>query len=183
MKVILPIIVISMLFTNMGYAQQEDLEHEPIYLTFCSKVGDEETATEGVYRSELSHNMNPIYNGPTVFYSYYSKSRGMEAHFMYINFNEYELSKKRPLQWDDILEIREEPVSFLDNNQIINIEELFETMTLEDFWDFTDALEDKKVYIIDTNPEYKQVNLETVKLIQVVLSDNNRPINNVRTVN
>ena len=183
MKTILPIIVISMLFTNMGYAQQEDLEHEPIYLTFCSKVGDEETATEGVYRSELSHNMNPIYNGPTVFYSYYSKSRGMEAHFMYINFNEYELSKKRPLQWDDILEIREEPVSFLDNNQIINIEELFESMTLEDFWDFTDALVEKKVYIIDTNPEYKQVNFETVKLIQVVLSDNNRPINNVRTVN
>ena len=66
MKTILPIIVISMLFTNMGYAQQEDLEHEPIYLTFCSKVGDEETATEGVYRSELSHNMNPIYNGPKI---------------------------------------------------------------------------------------------------------------------
>lgn len=183
MKAILPIIIISMLFTNMGYAQQEDLEHEPIYLTFCSKVGDEETATEGVYRYESGNNMDPIYNGPTIFYRYYSKSREMEVYFMYPNFNEYELSKKRPLQWDDILEIREEPVSFLDNNQIINIEELFETMTLEDFWDFTDALEDKKVYIIDTNPEYKQVNFETVKLIQVVLSHNNRPINNVRTVN
>ena len=183
MKAILPIIVISMLFTNMGYAQQEDLEHEPIYLTFCSKVGDEETATEGVYRYESGNNMDPIYNGSTIFYIYYSKSRGMEAHFMYMNFNEYELSKKRPLQWDDILEIREEPVSFLDNNQIINIEELFESMTLEDFWDFTDALVEKKVYIIDTNPEYKQVNFETVKLIQVVLSHNNRPINNVRTVN
>lgn len=183
MKAIFPIIVISLLFTNMGYAQQEDQGHEPIYLTFCSKVGDDETATEGVYRSESGNNMNPLYNGPTVFYSYYSKSRGMEVHFMYLNFNEYELSKKRPLQWDDILEIREEPISFLDNNQIINIEELFEAMTLEDFWDFTDALEDKKVYIIDTNPEYKQVNFETVKLIQVVLSDNNRPINSVRTVN
>ena len=94
---------------------------------------------------------------------------------MHIDYNTYELSKIRPVRWDDTMEIRTEPASFLDNNYIIDLDELFDTMSKEEIWDYTDELCNKKIYFIDKNPEYGQINQQTVKLIQVKLSSNNRP--------
>ena len=101
----------------------------------------------------------------------------MEVIFSHIDYNTYELSKKRPVEWDDTLEIRTEPASFLDNNYIIDLDELFDALSKEEIWEYFENLRDKKVYFIDKNPQFNQITQQTVKLIQVKPTISNRPVN------
>ena len=153
-----------------GYAQEED--REPVYFYVTSKGEDTD---EGFSRRTRVNNNNPLYNTPPIYFTYEADNKGVEVHFTHYNYNTYELSKKRQVYWDDTMEIRTEPASFLDNNYIIDLDELFDTMSKEEIWDYTDELYNKKIYLIDKNPEYGQINQQTVKLIQVKLSSNNRP--------
>ena len=167
------IFTILLLQPLMGvYAQSEDTEHEPVYFYVNSKSNND--LSEGVWRGNGSNN-DPCHRSVPIYFSYISKSRKVRASFMHIDYNTYELSKIRPVRWDDTMEIRTEPASFLDNNYIIDLDELFDTMSKEEIWDYTDELYNKKIYFIDKNPEYGQINQQTVKLIQVKLSSNNRP--------
>ena len=152
-----------------GYAQED---REPVYFYVTSK--GESGVTEGFSRNKSSKKL-PTHNDYSIHFIYKSENKKVEVIFSHIDYNTYELSKTRPVEWDDTLEIRTEPASFLDNNYIIDLDELFDTMSKEEIWDYTDELYNKKIYFIDKNPEYGQINQQTVKLIQVKLSSNNRP--------
>ena len=119
----------------------------------------------------------PTHNDYSVHFIYKSENKNVEVIFSHIDYNTYELSKKRPVEWDDTLEIRTKPASFLDNNYIIDLDELFESMSKEEIWEYFENLRDKKVYFIDKNPQFNQITPQTVKLIQVKPTISNRPVN------
>ena len=169
MKKLITLIALLLLPFAAGYAQED---REPVYFYVTSK--GERNISEGFTRIEEIDN-DPLYNGKPIHFTYNSDTREIYLIFFHVNYNTYELSKTRPVEWDDTLEIRTEPASFLDNNYIIDLDELFDTMSKEEIWDYTDELYNKKIYFIDKNPEYGQINQQTVKLIQVKLSSNNRP--------
>ena len=58
-----------------------------------------------------------------------------------------------------------------------------EPLTKEEIWEYSEGLQNKCVYIIDRNPEFGEANNETVRLIQVILTSNNRPQRSVIIVN
>ena len=169
MKKLITLIALLLLPFAAGYAQED---REPVYFYVNSKSNND--LSEGVWRGNGSNN-DPCHRSVPIYFTYISKSKKVRAWFMHIDYNTYELSKIRPVRWDDTMEIRTEPASFLDNNYIIDLDELFDTMSKEEIWDYTDELYNKKIYLIDKNPEYGQINQQTVKLIQVKLSSNNRP--------
>ena len=170
MKKLITLIALLLLPFAAGYAQEED--REPVYFYVTSK--GENNVSEGFRRVDQPNNSH-LYNWGPINFTYLSDAREIYLMFFHVNYNTYELSKTRPVEWDDTLEIRTEPASFLDNNYIIDLDELFESMSKEEIWDYTDELYNKKIYLIDKNPEYGQINQQTVKLIQVKLSSNNRP--------
>lgn len=171
------IFTILLLQPLMGvYAQSEDTEHEPVYFYVNSKSNND--LSEGVWRGNGSNN-DPCHRSVPIYFSYISKSKKVRASFMHIDYNTYELSKIRPVRWDDTMEIRTEPASFLDNNYIIDLDELFESMSKEEIWEYFENLRGKKVYFIDKNPQFNHITSQTVKLIQVKPTISNKPQNNI----
>ena len=174
MKKLITLIALLLLPFAAGYAQEED--REPVYFYVTSK--GERNISEGFTRIEEIDN-DPLYNGKPIHFTYNSDTREIYLIFFHVNYNTYELSKTRPVEWDDTLEIRTEPASFLDNNYIIDLDELFDTMSKEEIWEYFENLRDKKVYFIDKNPQFNQITPQTVKLIQVKPTISNKPQNNI----
>ena len=148
------IIMLLLLPMSAVYAQHtEDTEHEPIYFIITSTTN--ESMSEGIYRNSLKR--DEVYeNSDPIFFTYKSKSKGVKVWFTHIDFNLYELGKDREIYWDDSMEIRTEPATFIDN---------------------------KRVYIIDRNPEFGEANYQEIKLTQVKVFANNRPQNPLIIVN
>ena len=142
-----------------GYAQEED--REPVYFYVTSK--GERNISEGFTRIEEIDN-DPLYNGKPIHFTYNSDTREIYLIFFHVNYNTYELSKKRQVYWDDTMEIRTEPASFLDNNYIIDLDELFESMSKEEIWEYFENLRGKKVYFIDKNPQFNHYNFSNCKI-------------------
>ena len=159
MKKLITLIALFLLPFAAGYAQED---REPVYFYVTSKGED-----------------NPFFNTSPIYFTYEADNKGVEVHFTHYNYNTYELSKKRQVYWDDTMEIRTEPASFLDNNYIIDLDELFESMSKEEIWEYFENLRDKKVYFIDKNPQFNQITSQTVKLIQVKPTISNKPQNNI----
>ena len=174
MKKLITLIALLLLPFAAGYAQEED--REPVYFYVNSKSNND--LSEGVWRGNGSNN-DPCHRSVPIYFTYISKSKKVRAWFMHIDYNTYELSKIRPVRWDDTMEIRTEPASFLDNNYIIDLDELFESMSKEEIWEYFENLRDKKVYFIDKNPQFNHITPQTVKLIQVKPTISNRPQNNI----
>ena len=171
MKKLITLIALFLLPFAAGYAQED---REPVYFYVTSKGEDTD---EGFSRRTRVNNNNPLYNTPPIYFTYEADNKGVEVHFTHYNYNTYELSKKRQVYWDDTMEIRTEPASFLDNNYIIDLDELFESMSKEEIWEYFENLRDKKVYFIDKNPQFNQITPQTVKLIRVKPTISNRPVN------
>ena len=163
------------------YAQHtEDTEHEPVYFIITSTTN--ESMSEGIYRNSLKR--DEVYeNSDPIFFTYKSKSKGVKVWFTHIDFNLYELGKDREIYWDDSMEIRTEPATFIDNNPVIDMEQLFDALTKEEIWEYSEGLQNKRVYIIDRNPEFGEANYQEIKLTQVKVFANNRPQRSVIIVN
>ena len=172
MKKLITLIALFLLPFAAGYAQEED--REPVYFYVTSK--GESGVTEGFSRNKSSKKL-PTHNDYSIHFIYKSENKKVEVIFSHIDYNTYELSKKRQVYWDDTMEIRNEPASFLDNNYIIDLDELFDTMSKEEIWEYFENLRGKKVYFIDKNPQFNQITPQTVKLIQVKPTISNRPVN------
>ncbi len=171
MKKLITLIALLLLPFAAGYAQED---REPVYFYVTSK--GENNVSEGFRRVDQPNNSH-LYNWGPINFTYLSDAREIYLMFFHVNYNTYELSKTRPVEWDDTLEIRTEPASFLDNNYIIDLDELFESMSKEEIWEYFENLRDKKVYFIDKNPQFNQITPQTVKLIQVKPTISNRPVN------
>ena len=176
MKKLITLIALFLLPFAAGYAQSEDTEHEPVYFYVTSK--GENNVSEGFRRVDQPNNSH-LYNWGPINLTYLSDAREIYLMFFHVNYNTYELSKTRPVEWDDTMEIRTEPASFLDNNYIIDLDELFDTMSKEEIWEYFENLRGKKVYFIDKNPQFNQITPQTVKLIQVKPTISNKPQNNI----
>ena len=172
MKRMILLIALITFVLNVNYAQQIE-EREPVYFYVTSKPVD---AIEGMTRNTRVSN-DEVYNSNPIHFAYKSKTKGVNIRFAHYDYNIYELSKIRPVRWDDTLEIRTEPASFLDNNNIIDLDELFDALSKEEIWEYFENLRDKKVYFIDKNPQFNQITQQTVKLIQVKPTISNRPVN------
>ena len=173
MKKLITLIALLLLPFAAGYAQED---REPVYFYVTSK--GENGVTEGFRRITRQKN-DVVYKDDPIHFTYVSDSKKIGVHFSYFNYNTHELSKIRPVKWNDTLEIRTEPASFLDNNYIIDLDELFDTMSKEEIWEYFENLRDKKVYFIDKNPQFNHITPQTVKLIQVKPTISNKPQNNI----
>lgn len=164
------------------YAQQhtEDTEHEPIYFIITSTTN--ENISEGIYRSTRPRN-EVYHNSIPIFFTYRSKSKDVRVSFLHVDYNLYQIGKEREIYWNDSMEIRTEPATFIENNPVIDMEQLFDALTKEEIWEYSESLQNKRVYIIDRNPDFGEVNYGTVKLIQVILTSNNRPQRSLIIVN
>ncbi len=109
----------------------------------------------------------------------YSNSNGAEAYFVYAEYNFEVLRTYRELTWEDSLYVRTEPVSFLESNNVIDIDEMFSAMTKEEIWEFTNTLQDKRVFFIDKNPDFGEVTRDSVKIYRVKYYGNNQPVDDV----
>ena len=173
MKKLITLIALLLLPFAAGYAQED---REPVYFYVTSK--GENNVSEGFRRVDQPNNSH-LYNWGPINFTYLSDAREIYLMFFHVNYNTYELSKTRPVEWDDTLEIRTETASFLDNNYIIDLDELFESMSKEEIWEYFENLRGKKVYFIDKNPQFNHITSQTVKLIQVKPTISNRPQNNI----
>ena len=171
MKKLITLIALLLLPFAAGYAQED---REPVYFYVTSK--GENNVSEGFRRVDQPNNSH-LYNWGPINFTYLSDAREIYLMFFHVNYNTYELSKTRPVEWDDTLEIRTEPASFLDNNYIIDLDELFDAMSKEEIWEYFENLRGKKVYFIDKKPQFNHITPQTVKLIQVKPTISNRPVN------
>ena len=175
------IIMLLLLPMSAVYAQHtEDTEHEPVYFIITSTTN--KNISEGISRSSLKR--DEVYeNDEPIFFTYRSKSKNVRVSFLHVDYNLYQIGKEREIYWNDSMEIRTEPATFIDNNPVIDMEQLFDALTKEEIWEYSEGLQNKRVYIIDRNPEFGEANNETVRLIQVILTSNNRPQNPLIIVN
>ena len=177
-KLILTLTIIIASVFN-GYSQEEDMEHPPLYLTFTSKTGHDYKGP-GVYRN-LADRLLPMYKTLPIRYTYINEEDNFAVFLLYVEFDlEY---RKRDmggeLLYDDSLTVATYPIKFMEENNFIDIDELFSGMSKEEIWEFADGLKGKRIYFVDKNPEFKEMTYETVKVTQVKFLGTNKPINDV----
>ena len=97
MKKLITLIALLLLPFAAGYAQED---REPVYFYVTSK--GEGGVTEGFSRNRSSKKL-PTHNDYSVHFIYKSENKNVEVIFSHIDYNTYELSKKRPVEWDDTL--------------------------------------------------------------------------------
>ena len=49
----------------------------------------------------------------------------------------------------------------------------------EEIWEFTNTLQDKRVFFIDKNPDFGEVTRDSVKIYRVKYYGNNQPVDDV----
>ena len=180
-KLIFTLSLLIAITTISSYAQRDDNDpspYSPVYLTFSSAYtgSNEYFVRNGMHRSILE--MDDTDRIPSINWQY-SNSNGAEAYFVYAEYNFEVLRTYRELTWEDSLYVRTEPVSFLENNNVIDIDEMFSAKTKEEIWEFTNTLQDKRVFFIDKNPDFGEVTRDSVKIYRVKYYGNNQPVDDV----
>ena len=177
-KLILTLSLLIAITTISSYAQRDDNDNSPyapIYLTFTS-INSDTYVRNGVHRHTMemhdTDKINPIN------FSYLNENKA-QAYFVYAEYNFEVLRSYRKLRWEDSLYVRTEPVSFLESNNVIDIDEMFSAMTKEEIWEFTNTLQDKRVFFIDKNPDFGEVTRDSVKIYRVKYYGNNQPVDDV----
>lgn len=176
-KLILTLTIIIASVFN-GYSQEEDMEHPPLYLTFTSKTGYDYKGP-GVYRN-LADRLLPMYKTLPIRYTYINEEDNFAVFLLYVEFDlEY---RKRDmggeLLYDDSLTVATYPIKFMEENNFIDIDELFSGMSKKDVWEIVSTWEDKRVYIVDKNPDFGEITDDSVKVTQVKYAGTNRPPKN-----
>ena len=177
-KLILTLSLLIAITSISSYAQRDDdnnSPYAPIYLTFTS-INSDTYVRNGVHRHTMemhdTDKINPIN------FSYLNENKA-QAYFVYAEYNFEVLRSYRKLRWEDSLYVRTEPVSFLENNNVIDIDDMFSAMTKEEIWEFTNTLQDKRVFFIDKNPDFGEVTRDSVKIYRVKYYGNNQPVDDV----
>ena len=177
-KLIFTLSLLIAITTISSYAQHDDdnnSPYAPIYLTFTS-INSDTYVRNGVHRHTMemhdTDKINPIN------FSYLNENKA-QAYFVYAEYNFEVLRSYRKLRWEDSLYVRTEPVSFLESNNVIDIDEMFSAMTKEEIWEFTNTLQDKRVFFIDKNPDFGEVTRDSVKIYRVKYYGNNQPVDDV----
>ena len=62
----------------------------------------------------------------------------------------------------------------MEENNFIDIDELFSGMSKKDVWEIVSTWEDKRVYIVDKNPDFGEITEDSVKVTQVKYAGTNR---------
>ena len=173
-KLILTLTIIIASVFN-GYSQEEDMEHPPLYLTFTSKTGYENIGN-GVYKNK-ANKLWPMYRTLPIYYTYRNADVNVSVHLLYV---EFDLEYRRrdmggELLYDDSLTVATYPIKFMEENNFIDIDELFSGMSKEEIWEIVSTWEDKRVYIVDKNPDFGEITEDSVKVTQVKYAGTNRP--------
>ena len=169
-------IIIASVFN--GYSQEEDMEHPPLYLTFTSKTGYD-YKNSGVYRNKADK-LWPMFKALPINYTYVNPDVKASVFLIYV---ELDLEYRRrdmggELQYDDSLTVATYPIKFMEENNFIDIDELFSGMSREEIWEIVSTWEDKRVYIVDKNPDFGEITDDSVKVTQVKYAGTNRPPKN-----
>ena len=175
-KLILTLTIIIASVFN-GYSQEEDMEHPPLYLTFTSKTGYENIGN-GVYRN-FGDEIHPFISRP-INYTYQNANSNVSIFLIYV---ELDLEYRRrdmggELQYDDSLTVATYPIKFMEENNFIDIDELFSGMSKEEIWEIVETWRGKRIYIVDKNPDFGEITDDSVKVTQVKCLGTNRPPKN-----
>ena len=175
-KLILTLTIIIASVFN-GYSQEEDMEHPPLYLTFTSKTGYENIGN-GVYRN-FGDEIHPFISRP-INYTYQNADSNVSIFLIYVELDlEY---RKRDmggeLQYDDSLTVATYPIKFMEENNFIDVDELFSGMSKEEIWEIVETWRGKRIYIVDKNPDFGEITDDSVKVTQVKCLGTNRPPKN-----
>ena len=175
-KLILTLTIIIASVFN-GYSQEEDMEHPPLYLTFTSKTGYENIGN-GVYRN-FGDEIHPFISRP-INYTYQNADSNVSIFLIYV---ELDLEYRRrdmggELQYDDSLTVATYPIKFMEENNFIDIDELFSGMSKEEIWEIVETWRGKRIYIVDKNPDFGEITDDSVKVTQVKCLGTNRPPKN-----
>ena len=176
MKKLIFTLTIIIAYVFSGYSQEEDLEHAPVYITFTSKSSPYKG--EGMYR-EIGEQFISFKTRP-INYSYFSNEKGVELFFIYVELD-LEVRVRdvgAEIQYDDSLTVATYPIKFMEENNFIDIDELFSGMSKEEIWEIVSTWEDKRVYIVDKNPDFGEITEDSVKVTQVKYAGTNRPPKN-----
>ena len=175
-KLILTLTIIIASVFN-GYSQEEDMEHPPLYLTFTSKTGYENIGN-GVYKN-FGDEIHPFISRP-INYTYQNADSNVSIFLIYV---ELDLEYRRrdmggELQYDDSLTVATYPIKFMEENNFIDIDELFSGMSKEEIWEIVETWRGKRIYIVDKNPDFGEITDDSVKVTQVKCLGTNRPPKN-----
>ena len=168
-------IIIASVFN--GYSQEEDMEHPPLYLTFTSKTGYENIGN-GVYRN-FGDEIHPFISRP-INYTYQNADSNVSIFLIYVELDlEYRrMDMGGELQYDDSLTVATYPIKFMEENNFIDIDELFSGMSKEEIWEIVETWRGKRIYIVDKNPDFGEITDDSVKVTQVKCLGTNRPPKN-----
>ena len=169
-------IIIASVFN--GYSQEEDMEHPPLYLTFTSKTGHD-YKNSGVYRNKADK-LWPMFKALPINYTYVNPDVKASVFLIYV---ELDLEYRRrdmggELQYDDSLTVATYPIKFMEENNFIDIDELFSGMSKEEIWEIVETWRGKRIYIVDKNPDFGEITEDSVKVTQVKCLGTNRPPKN-----
>lgn len=169
-------IIIASVFN--GYSQEEDMEHPPLYLTFTSKTGHY-YKNSGVYRNKADK-LWPMFKALPINYTYVNPDVKASVFLIYV---ELDLEYRRrdmggELQYDDSLTVATYPIKFMEENNFIDIDELFSGMSKEEIWEIVETWRGKRIYIVDKNPDFGEITDDSVKVTQVKCLGTNRPPKN-----
>lgn len=176
-KLILTLTIIIASVFN-GYSQEEDMEHPPLYLTFTSKTGHD-YKNSGVYRNKADK-LWPMFKALPINYTYVNPDVKASVFLIYV---ELDLEYRRrdmggELQYDDSLTVATYPIKFMEENNFIDIDELFSGMSKEEIWEIVETWRGKRIYIVDKNPDFGEITDDNVKVTQVKCLGTNRPPKN-----
>ena len=176
-KLILTLTIIIASVFN-GYSQEEDMEHPPLYLTFTSKTGHD-YKNSGVYRNKADK-LWPMFKALPINYTYVNPDVKASVFLIYV---ELDLEYRRrdmggELQYDDSLTVATYPIKFMEENNFIDIDELFSGMSKEEIWEIVETWRGKRIYIVDKNPDFGEITDDSVKVTQVKCLGTNRPPKN-----
>ena len=176
-KLILTLTIIIASVFN-GYSQEEDMEHPPLYLTFTSKTGYD-YKNSGVYRNKADK-LWPMFKALPINYTYVNPDVKASVFLIYV---ELDLEYRRrdmggELQYDDSLTVATYPIKFMEENNFIDIDELFSGMSKEEIWEIVETWRGKRIYIVDKNPDFGEITDDSVKVTQVKCLGTNRPPKN-----
>ena len=169
-------IIIASVFN--GYSQEEDMEHPPLYLTFTSKTGHD-YKNSGVYRNKADK-LWPMFKALPINYTYVNPDVKASVFLIYV---ELDLEYRRrdmggELLYDDSLTVATYPIKFMEENNFIDIDELFSGMSKEEIWEIVETWRGKRIYIVDKNPDFGEITEDSVKVTQVKYAGTNRPPKN-----
>ncbi len=176
MKKLIFTLTIIIAYVFSGYSQEEDLEHAPVYITFTSKSSPYKG--EGMYR-EIGEQFISFKTRP-INYSYFSNEKGVELFFIYVELD-LEVRVRdvgAEIQYDDSLTVATYPIKFMEENNFIDIDELFSGMSKEEIWEIVETWRGKRIYIVDKNPDFGEITDDSVKVTQVKCLGTNRPPKN-----